>query len=86
MARFLGSASGRTAGSSAATGGFTKAKVFSTAGTTTFTIPNDATKAKAFVVGAGSSLGQELMHLLVMLALQVYLIQYLVIVLVLLGI
>ena len=55
MARFLGSASGRTAGSSAATGGFTKAKVFSTAGTTTFTIPNDATKAKAFVVGAGSS-------------------------------
>jgi hypothetical protein len=55
MARFLGSASGRTAGSSAAAGGFTKAKVFSTAGTTTFTIPNDATKAKVFVLGAGSS-------------------------------
>jgi len=54
MARFLGTSSGRTAGS-AVGAGFTKAKVFSTPGTTTFTIPNDATKAKVFVVGAGSS-------------------------------
>jgi hypothetical protein len=54
MARFLGNATGRTAGGAAAAGAFTKAKVFSTPGSTTFTIPNDATKAKVFVIGAGS--------------------------------
>lgn len=54
MARFLGSASGRTIGASAAAGAFTKAKVFSTPGATSFSVPNDVTKAKVFVIGAGS--------------------------------
>lgn len=55
MARFLGSVTGRTGGSSASAGGLTKAKVFSGVGVTTFDIPNDVTKAKVFVIGAGSS-------------------------------
>lgn len=54
MARFLGTAAGRTSGAVVATG-FTKAKVFAGAGATTFTVPTDVTKLKVFVVGAGSS-------------------------------
>ena len=54
MARFLGNASGRTIGASTGAAGFTKAKVFSTPGTTTFTVPQDVSKLKVFVIGAGS--------------------------------
>lgn len=54
MARFLGNASGRTLGADAGAAGFTKAKIFSTPGTTTFTVPQDVQKVKVFVVGAGS--------------------------------
>jgi len=55
MARFLGNASGRTIGAPTGAAGFTKAKVFASAGTTSFTVPQDVTKLKVFVVGAGSS-------------------------------
>ena len=55
MARFLGNASGRTIGAPTGAAGFTKAKVFAGAGTTSFTVPQDVTKLKVFVVGAGSS-------------------------------
>jgi hypothetical protein len=54
MARFLGNASGRTVGAAIGASGFTKAKVFSTPGTTTFTVPQDVQKLKVFVIGAGS--------------------------------
>jgi len=55
MARFLGNAAGRTVGASLAKPSFTQAKVFSGTGTTTFSVPQDVTKLKVFVVGAGSS-------------------------------
>ena len=55
MARFLGNAAGRTVGASLAKPSFTQAKVFSGAGTTTFSVPQDVAKLKVFVVGAGSS-------------------------------
>ena len=55
MARFLGSASGRTIGAATGAAGFTKAKVFSSIGTTSFAVPDGVTKLKVFVVGAGSS-------------------------------
>lgn len=63
MGRFLGSASARTFGSSTpSTGGggggggvFTKVKIFSTPGTTTFSVPSTSTNVKVIVVGAGSS-------------------------------
>ena len=53
MARFVGTAINRTLGVSAA-GGFTKAEVFTTPGTTTWAVPSDAKKLKVFVIGAGS--------------------------------
>jgi len=55
MARFLGTAAGRTAGASTIEASFTRAKVFSTPGTTTFQVPPDAKKAKVYVIGAGSN-------------------------------
>jgi len=55
MARFLGNASGRTIGAPTGASGFTKAKIFSNPGTTTFTVPQDVSKLKVFVVGSGSS-------------------------------
>jgi len=61
MGRFLGTASGRTSGSAVATSGgsgggvFTKAKVFTTPGSTTFQVPTTSTNVKVIVVGAGSS-------------------------------
>lgn len=55
MARFLGTAAGRTAGASTIEASFTRAAVFSTPGTTTFQVPPDAKKAKVFVIGAGSN-------------------------------
>lgn len=54
MARFLGNATGRTLGVPSGAAGFTKARVFSNPGTTSFTVPQDATKLKVFVIGAGS--------------------------------
>lgn len=54
MARFLGNAAGRTEGADTAKPTFSQAKVFSTPGTTTFTVPADAKKLKVFVIGAGS--------------------------------
>ena len=51
MSRFLGTVSTRLGAVSA---GFTKAKVFSTPGSTTWDVPSSATKLKVFVIGAGS--------------------------------
>ena len=53
MARFVGTSINRTLGVSAV-GGFTKAEVFTTPGTTTWAVPSDAKKLKVFVIGAGS--------------------------------
>lgn len=53
MARFVGTAINRTLGVSAVSG-FTKAEVFTTPGTTTWSVPSDAKKLKVFVIGAGS--------------------------------
>tara|TARA_B100001029_G_scaffold163512_1_gene153664 strand:+ start:332 stop:2074 length:1743 start_codon:yes stop_codon:yes gene_type:complete len=55
MARFLGTAAGRASGGGAGGGLFTKAKVFDTAGTTTFDVPSNASNVKVYVVGAGSN-------------------------------
>lgn len=55
MARFLGSPEGRTSGADA--GGersFSRAKVFSTPGSQSFTIPDTAKRVKVYVIGAGS--------------------------------
>lgn len=54
MSRYLGTAAGRTLGATG-TQTFTKAKVFSGTGTTSFTVPADVSKLKVYVVGAGSS-------------------------------
>lgn len=61
MGRFLGTASGRTRGAAVASSGggggggvFTKVKVFSTPGSTTFEVPSSSTNVKAIVIGAGS--------------------------------
>ena len=54
MARFLGTAAGRAAGGGGGGGLFTKAKVFTTPGSTTFDVPGNASTVKVFVVGAGS--------------------------------
>ena len=54
MARFLGTAAGRSAGGGGGGGLFTKAKVFTTPGTSTFDVPGNASTVKVFVVGAGS--------------------------------
>tara|TARA_B100001093_G_scaffold291250_1_gene278067 strand:+ start:4739 stop:6469 length:1731 start_codon:yes stop_codon:yes gene_type:complete len=54
MARFLGTAAGRSAGGGGGGGLFTKAKVFTTAGSSTFDVPGNASTVKVFVVGAGS--------------------------------
>ena len=51
MSRFLGTVSTRLG---AVSGGFTKAKVFSTPGSTTWQVPSSANKLKVFVIGAGS--------------------------------
>ena len=42
MARYLGTAAGRTEGAAIGKAGFTRAKVFTTPGQTTFDIPSDA--------------------------------------------
>ena len=57
MARFLGQAKSRGAGGGGGSGGglFTKTKVFTTPGTTTFEVPADVTTMKAYVIGAGSN-------------------------------
>lgn len=61
MGRFLGTAAGRTKGSSGGGGGgsggggvFSNVKIFSTPGSTTFDIPATSTNVKAIVIGAGS--------------------------------
>ena len=54
MARFLGTAAGRAAGGGGGGGLFTKAKVFTNPGSTTFDVPGNASTVKVFVVGAGS--------------------------------
>jgi len=54
MARFLGTAAGRAAGGGGGGGLFTKAKVFTTPGSTTFDVPGNASTVKVFVIGAGS--------------------------------
>lgn len=64
MGRFLGTAAGRTKGSSGGGGGgggggsgggvFSNVKVFSTPGSTTFDVPSTSTNVKAIVIGAGS--------------------------------
>ena len=54
MARFLGTAAGRSAGGGGGGGLFTKAKVFDTPGSSTFDVPGNASTVKVFVVGAGS--------------------------------
>jgi hypothetical protein len=63
MGRFLGTAAGRTKGSSGGGGGssggggggvFSNVKVFSTPGATTFDVPSSSTNVKAIVIGAGS--------------------------------
>ena len=55
MARFLGTAAGRASGGGSGGGLFTKAKVFDTAGSTTYDVPGNANTVKVFVVGAGSN-------------------------------
>ena len=55
MARYLGTAAGRTEGAAIGKAGFTRAKVFTTPGQTTFDIPSDAQKVKVFVIGSGSN-------------------------------
>jgi len=61
MGRFLGTASGRTKGSSGGGGGggsgggvFSNVKVFSTPGSVTFDVPATSTNVKAIVIGSGS--------------------------------
>jgi len=54
MARFLGTAAGRAAGGGGGGGLFTKAKVFTSAGSSTYDVPGNAKTVKVFVVGAGS--------------------------------
>ena len=54
MARFLGTAAGRASGGGGGGGLFTKAKVFTTPGSTTYDVPGSAKTVKVFVVGAGS--------------------------------
>ena len=54
MARFLGTAAGRSAGGGGGGGLFTKAKVFTSPGSSTFDVPGNASTVKVFVVGAGS--------------------------------
>ena len=49
MARFLGTAAGRAAGGGGGGGLFTKAKVFTTPGSTTFDVPGNASTVKVFV-------------------------------------
>lgn len=55
MARFLGTVNTRLG---SVDSGFTKAAVFTSPGTTSFTLPGSATKAKVIVVGAGSNYRQ----------------------------
>lgn len=54
MARFLGTAAGRATGGGGGGGLFTKAKVFTSGGSTTYDVPGSAKTVKVFVVGAGS--------------------------------
>tara|TARA_B100000945_G_scaffold274041_1_gene237241 strand:- start:773 stop:2497 length:1725 start_codon:yes stop_codon:yes gene_type:complete len=54
MARFLGTAAGRASGGGGGGGLFTKAKVFTNAGSTTYDVPSGTKHVKVFVVGAGS--------------------------------
>lgn len=54
MARFLGTAAGRATGGGGGGGLFTKAKVFTSAGSSTYDVPGSAKTVKVFVVGAGS--------------------------------
>ena len=54
MARFLGTAAGRSTGGGGGGGLFTKAKVFTSPGSSTFDVPGNASTVKVFVVGAGS--------------------------------
>ena len=54
MARFLGTAAGRSAGGGGGGGLFTKSKIFTSAGSTTYDVPGSAKTVKVFVVGAGS--------------------------------
>jgi hypothetical protein len=52
MARFIGNINTRLG---AVSSGFSSAKVFTDPGTTSFQIPSSATKAKVYVIGAGSN-------------------------------
>ena len=55
MARFLGTAAGRAEGGGSGGGLFTKAKVFTNAGSTTYDVPSGTKHVKAYVVGAGTN-------------------------------
>jgi hypothetical protein len=55
MGRFVGTISTRSGGQES---GFTRAKIFSTPGTTTWAIPSTTTKIKVFVIGAGTNYNQ----------------------------